>query len=190
MPSHPLIFIDNYDSFTYNLVQYFQMLGKDPLVFRNHTPLDTIQQLSPSALVIGPGPGDPAGAGYSKALMLYFAGKIPILGVCLGHQCLGEIYGGSTVRALRPMHGKQSSILHNGQGLFRDIPSPFNVIRYHSLVVERATLPSCLEITAETEEGEIMGLRHRLHKNLQSVQFHPESVLSEHGLPLLRNFLA
>lgn len=157
---------------------------------RNQTTLETIQGHNPAALVIGPGPGEPSAAGCSKQAMRYFAGRIPVLGVCLGHQCLGEIFGGQTVRAKRPMHGKQSTLRHTGKGVFEGLPQDFKVTRYHSLVVERDSLPECLEITAETAEGEIMGLRHREIVNLQSVQFHPESVVSEFGLELLGNFVS
>jgi len=165
------------------------MLGKEVVILRNQASLETIQSYQPAILVIGPGPGDPSSAGCSKQAMRYFAGRIPVLGVCLGHQCLGEIYGGQTVRALRPMHGKQSAIKHTEKGVFAGLPQGFKVMRYHSLVVERKSLPACLEITAETNEGEIMGLRHREIENLQSVQFHPESVVSEFGLELLGNFV-
>ena len=189
MSTHPLVFVDNYDSFTYNLVQYFQMLGKVVVTLRNNITTDAIIALKPCALVIGPGPGNPSSAGNSKGLMTHFAGKLPVLGVCLGHQCLGEIYGGKTVRAQTPMHGKQSYIRHNEEGLFKGLKQDFKVTRYHSLLVERETLPDCLEVTAQTHSGEIMALRHKQYRNLQSVQFHPESVLSEFGLELLGNFL-
>lgn len=165
------------------------MLDKVVVVLRNNATSAEISALNPCALVIGPGPGSPSTAGNSKALMQQFAGKIPVLGVCLGHQCLGEIYGGKTIRALRPMHGKLSPIHHTQQGLFSNIPQGFQATRYHSLIVERTTLPPCLETLAETSEGEIMALRHKEIPTLQSVQFHPESVLTEHGLQLLKNFL-
>lgn len=165
------------------------MLGKEVITLRNSATTTDISKLGPCALVIGPGPGNPTTAGNSKALMSHFAGLLPTLGVCLGHQCLGEIYGGKTVRAKVPMHGKQSAIRHNGQGLFDGLKQDFQVTRYHSLLVEKESLPECLEITAESHAGEIMALRHKEHPSLQSVQFHPESVLSEHGLALLSNFL-
>jgi anthranilate synthase/aminodeoxychorismate synthase-like glutamine amidotransferase len=184
-----LALIDNYDSFTYNLVQYFGELGAEIQVFRNdRLTLDQLIELKPSNLVISPGPGDPVkDGGISPQAMLYFTGRIPILGVCLGHQCLGAIYGGQVDRAPRLMHGKTSQINHNGQGIFAGIPSPFNAMRYHSLVVY-APVPVELEITATTPEGEIMGLKHKDHPTY-GVQFHPESILTEHGKQLLQNFL-
>jgi anthranilate synthase/aminodeoxychorismate synthase-like glutamine amidotransferase len=183
-----LIVIDNYDSFTYNLVQYFGELGAAPQVYRNDAiTLDELAALGPTRLVISPGPGDPNDGGISNAAILRFAGQFPILGVCLGHQCLGAVYGGSVRRAPRLMHGKTSQIHHDGQGLFAGLPSPFEATRYHSLIVEQP-LPSCLEATAFTAEGELMGLRHRDHPTF-GVQFHPESILTEHGKDLLRNFL-
>lgn len=165
------------------------MLGKDVATLRNHASPTIVTSLNPCALVIGPGPGNPSNSGQSKALMSHFAGILPVLGVCLGHQCLGEIYGGKTVRAQVPMHGKRSQIRHSGQGVFEGLKQDFRVTRYHSLVVERESLPACLEIIAETHDGEIMGLRHKDYPTLQGVQFHPESVLSEYGLELLGNFL-
>jgi anthranilate synthase/aminodeoxychorismate synthase-like glutamine amidotransferase len=184
-----LTLIDNYDSFTYNLVQYFGELGAEIQVFRNDkVTLEELSALNPSQLVISPGPGDPLkDGGISPQAMLHFSGKIPVLGVCLGHQCLGAIYGGHVDRAPRLMHGKTSSINHNGQGIFTGIPSPFNGMRYHSLVVYDP-LPSELEITATTPEGEIMGLKHKDYPTY-GVQFHPESILTEHGKQLLQNFL-
>lgn len=185
-----LLFIDNFDSFTYNLVQCFQVLGEEVCVIRNNAySLSQILSQSFTRLVIGPGPGTPTQAGISKELMRTLGGQLPILGVCLGHQCLGEIFGGSTVRAKKPMHGKSSPIIHSAQGLFKGLPPLFLATRYHSLVVERISLPSCLEVTAETEEGEIMGLCHRDFPTLQSVQFHPESVLTEGGLQIFKNFM-
>jgi anthranilate synthase/aminodeoxychorismate synthase-like glutamine amidotransferase len=183
-----LAVIDNYDSFTYNLVQYFGELGVEPQVFRNDaiTP-DELAGLGPSRLVISPGPGDPADGGISNAAILRFSGQIPVLGVCLGHQCLGAVYGGSVGRAPRLMHGKTSRIHHHGTDLFDGVPSPFEATRYHSLIVEEP-LPSCLEVTARTSEGEIMGLRHRDHPTF-GVQFHPESILTQHGKRILQNFL-
>lgn len=183
-----LLLIDNHDSFTYNLVQAFQMLNIQVQVVRNQAlSVPECEGLNPSLLVISPGPGNPSQSGISIPLMQHYTGRIPILGVCLGHQCLAELYGGKVIRAKRPMHGKTSPIYHDDKGVFKDLPQGFKATRYHSLIVERATLPSCLEITAETEEGEIMGLRHK-NDSLEGVQFHPESVLTEHGLTLLKNF--
>ena len=184
-----ILVIDNYDSFTYNLVQYFGELGAEPLVRRNdQITLEEIRQLAPERICISPGPCSPAEAGISNDVIRTFAGKYPILGVCLGHQCMGHVYGGEVVRAGRLMHGKTSPILHNGKDLFAGLPSPFEATRYHSLLVKRETFPDCLEITAETAEGEIMGLRHR-ELPLWGVQFHPESILTQHGKELLANFL-
>jgi anthranilate synthase/aminodeoxychorismate synthase-like glutamine amidotransferase len=184
-----LALIDNYDSFTYNLVQYFGELGAEIQVFRNDiVTLDTLIALNPSHLVISPGPGDPLkDGGISPQAMLYFSGKIPVLGVCLGHQCLATIYGGQVDRAPRLMHGKTSMVDHNGQGIFEGIPSPFEAMRYHSLIVY-SPIPSELEITATTIEGEIMGLKHKNYPTY-GVQFHPESILTEYGKQLLKNFL-
>ena len=184
-----LTLIDNYDSFTYNLVQYFGELGAQLQVFRNDKiSLDELIALNPTQLVISPGPGDPLkDGGISPAAMLHFSGRIPVLGVCLGHQCLGAVYGGRVDRAPRLMHGKTSTIMHNGQGIFKDIPSPFEAMRYHSLVVY-PPVPDELEITATTAEGEIMALKHREHCTY-GVQFHPESILTQHGMHLLKNFL-
>jgi len=184
-----LLMIDNYDSFTYNLVQYLGELGEDVHTVRNDAiTLDEIERLAPARIVISPGPCAPAQAGVSVPLLKRFAGRVPILGVCLGHQAIGEAFGGRIVRAREIMHGKTSPITHDGQGVFRGLPSPYTVIRYHSLAIERASLPDCLEITAETDDGEIMGVRHRHHR-IEGVQFHPESILTEHGHELLRNFL-
>jgi anthranilate synthase component 2 len=184
-----LLMIDNYDSFTYNLVQYLGELGEDVHTVRNDAiTLDEIERLAPARIVISPGPCAPAQAGVSVPLLKRFAGRVPILGVCLGHQAIGEAFGGRIVRAREIMHGKTSPITHDGQGVFRGLPSPYTVIRYHSLAIERASLPDCLEITAETDDGEIMGVRHRHHR-IEGVQFHPESILTEHGHDLLRNFL-
>jgi anthranilate synthase/aminodeoxychorismate synthase-like glutamine amidotransferase len=183
-----LIVIDNYDSFTYNLVQYFGELGAAPQVFRNDAlTVDELAALGPTRLVISPGPGEPEDGGISSAAILRFGGQIPVLGVCLGHQCLGAVYGGSVRRAPRLMHGKTSAIHHNGAGLFQGLPSPFAATRYHSLIVEEP-LPPCLEVTARTAEGEIMGLRHKDAPTF-GVQFHPETILTEHGKELLQNFL-
>lgn len=184
-----LLVIDNFDSFTYNLVQYFGQLGKEQRVFRNNeiTPEEAIA-LNPEKVVISPGPCSPDEAGCSLDMIRAFAGQVPLLGVCLGHQSVGQYFGGKVIRANRLMHGKTSPILHNGKGIFAGIPSPFKATRYHSLIVERETLPEELEITAETAEGEIMGLQHR-HLPVYGVQFHPESLATEHGLKLLENFL-
>ena len=181
--------IDNYDSFTYNLVQYFGELGADPQVKRNDaiTP-DEVEKMKPQKIVISPGPGRPQEAGISMELIRKFGVKIPILGVCLGHQCMGEVYGGKVVRADRLMHGKTSPIQHDGKGVFQGLPNPFEATRYHSLIVEKNSVPSCLEVCAETAEGEIMGLRHREYP-VHGVQFHPESILSKEGKDLLANFL-
>ncbi|MEI8305336.1 MAG: aminodeoxychorismate/anthranilate synthase component II [Burkholderiales bacterium] len=185
-----LLMIDNYDSFTYNLVQYLGELGEDVLTVRNDAiTLDDIERLAPARIVISPGPCAPAQAGVSVPLLRHFAGRVPILGVCLGHQAIGEAFGGRIVRARELMHGKTSPITHDGRGVFRGLPSPYTVIRYHSLAIERASLPACLEVTAQTEDGEIMGVRHREHA-IEGVQFHPESILTEHGHALLRNFLS
>jgi para-aminobenzoate synthetase component II len=184
-----LLFIDNFDSFTYNLVQCFQVIGIEIKVVRNDAL--TVQKcldLSPSHLVIGPGPGNHSQAGVSKELIQSIAGRIPVLGVCLGHQALAEVFGGKVERAFYPMHGKTSAIFHSGQGVFRHIPQGFLATRYHSLIVQKESLPSCLEITATTAEGEIMGIRHRTF-SLEGVQFHPESILTAHGMKLLRNFI-
>ena len=184
-----LLMIDNYDSFTYNIVQYFGELGEDVRVYRNdEITIAQIEALNPDRICISPGPKAPAQAGISVEVLRHFAGKKPILGVCLGHQAIGEAFGGKVIRAKQVMHGKTSFIAHTGVGVFKNIPSPFTVIRYHSLAIERASLPSCLEVTAWTDDGEIMGVRHREY-DIEGVQFHPESILSEHGHALLKNFL-
>ena len=184
-----LLMIDNYDSFTYNIVQYFGELGEDVRVYRNdEITIEQIEALNPDRICISPGPKAPAQAGISVEVLKHFAGKKPILGVCLGHQAIGEAFGGKVIRAKQVMHGKTSVIAHTGVGVFKDLPSPFTVIRYHSLAIERASLPSCLEVTAWTDDGEIMGVRHR-EFDIEGVQFHPESILSEHGHALLKNFL-
>jgi len=181
--------IDNYDSFTYNLVQYLGTLGATIEVHRNdQITVDQIAALPLEGIVISPGPGEPRDAGISEKTIERFAGKVPILGVCLGHQALGEVYGGRVVRAGRLMHGKTSPILHQGRGLFAGLDNPFEATRYHSLIVERETLPAVLEVVAWTPEGEIMGLKHRDHETW-GVQFHPESVLTKQGLKLIENFL-
>ncbi|HWK61042.1 MAG TPA: aminodeoxychorismate/anthranilate synthase component II [Eoetvoesiella sp.] len=184
-----LLMLDNYDSFTYNLVQYFGELGEEVKVLRNdQTTVEEIAALQPARICVSPGPCSPAEAGISVALIQAFAGKVPILGVCLGHQAIGAAYGGNIIRAKTQMHGKTSAITHTGSDVFKDLPSPFTVTRYHSLAIERGSLPDCLEITAESEDGEIMGVRHKTLP-VYGVQFHPESILSEHGHALLRNFL-
>lgn len=184
-----LLFIDNYDSFTYNIVQYFGQLGQQVTVRCNDDiTLDEIAALKPRYLVIGPGPCSPKEAGISVAAMRHFAGKLPILGICLGHQTIGEAFGGQVVRAQTLMHGKTSPVFHQGQGVFRNLPDPVVCTRYHSLVVARDSLPDVLQITAWTEDGEIMGLRHRDYP-IEGVQFHPEGLLTEHGHQMLQNFL-
>jgi anthranilate synthase component 2 len=184
-----LLMIDNYDSFTYNLVQYFGELGEDVRVHRNdETTLEEMEALKPARLCFSPGPCDPARAGITVAAIRRFAGKLPILGVCLGHQAVGEAFGGKVVRALQVMHGKVSMVHHTGAGVFRGLPNPLEATRYHSLAVERASVPACLEITAWTDDGEIMGLRHR-ELPVEGVQFHPESILTQYGHKLLANFL-
>lgn len=184
-----LLMIDNYDSFTYNLVQYFSELGVEVLTVRNdEITLAEIAALQPNYLCLSPGPGDPQHAGITLAALREFTGKLPILGVCLGHQAIGEAFGGQVIRAQTIMHGKTSEIETDGKGVFTHLPRSFKVTRYHSLALERATLPACLEITATTADGEIMGIRHKTLP-LEGVQFHPESILTEHGHALLKNFL-
>ncbi len=184
-----LLMIDNYDSFTYNIVQYFGQLGQDVQVYRNdRITLEEIEALKPERLVISPGPCSPEEAGISVAAIKRFAGKIPILGVCLGHQAIGAAFGGKVVRSVSLMHGKTSPIHHNGKELFSGLPNPFQGTRYHSLIVERSSLPDCLEVTAWVENGEIMGMRHKTLP-IWGVQFHPESILTEGGMNLLDNFL-
>jgi anthranilate synthase component 2 len=181
--------IDNYDSFTYNIVQYFGELGEQVHTVRNdEITIEQIASMNPDRICISPGPKSPKDAGISVEVLKQFKGKLPILGVCLGHQAIGEAFGGSVVRAKRVMHGKTSLVAHTGVGVFKDIPSPFTVIRYHSLAIERSSLPACLEVTAWTDDGEIMGVRHKDY-DIEGVQFHPESILSEHGHQLLKNFL-
>ncbi len=184
-----LLMIDNYDSFTWNLVQYFGELGADVHVHRNDAiTLEQIEAWQPERIVISPGPCTPREAGVSVPVIERFAGRIPILGVCLGHQAIGQAFGGRIVRAQRVMHGKLSAVTHDGRGVFAGIPSPFSVTRYHSLAIEPATLPACLEVSATAEDGEIMGARHRTLA-VEGVQFHPEAFLTEHGHALLANFL-
>ncbi len=184
-----VLMIDNYDSFTYNLVQYLAELGVEVRVVRNdEINVGEVQALAPRAVVISPGPGAPERAGISLELIHRLAGPVPILGVCLGHQAIGQAFGGKVVRAKRVMHGKVSSVRHDGEGVFRGLPAEFSVTRYHSLAVERESLPACLKITAESEDGEIMGLRHRDFA-VEGVQFHPEALLTEHGHRMLQNFI-
>ena len=185
-----LLVIDNYDSFTYNLVQYFGELGADILVKRNdEISVAEITALKPERICISPGPCTPLEAGISCDVIRAFSESTPILGVCLGHQCMGHVFGGDVVRAGRLMHGKTSPILHNGQGVYAGLPNPFEATRYHSLIVKRDTFPAALEITAETPEGEVMGLRHR-ELPIHGLQFHPESILTVEGKRLLKNFLS
>ena len=184
-----VLVIDNYDSFTYNLVQYLGELGAAPMVHRHDAiGIDEIVSLEPDAILISPGPGTPDDAGISNEVITRFAGEVPVLGVCLGHQCIGQVFGGRVVRAGQVMHGKTSLLRHDGEGVFAGLPNPFEATRYHSLVVDRESLPAALEITAETDDGTIMGLRHR-ELAVEGVQFHPESVLTAVGHDLLRNFL-
>jgi anthranilate synthase/aminodeoxychorismate synthase-like glutamine amidotransferase len=181
--------IDNYDSFTYNLVQYLGQLGAEVRVYRNdQIDLAGLESLPMSHLVISPGPCSPKEAGISVAAIRHFAGRLPILGVCLGHQAIGQAFGGRVIRAPRLMHGKTSLIYHDGRDIFQGLPSPFEATRYHSLIVERETLPDCLQVSAQTAVGEIMGLRHKEYA-IYGVQFHPESILTKEGLQILRNFL-
>jgi anthranilate synthase component 2 len=189
-----LLMIDNYDSFTYNLVQYFGELGEDVRVFRNdQITVEGIAELRPDRLVLSPGPGSPAEAGVCVEAIRHFTGRLPLLGVCLGHQAIGAALGGKVVRAQVQMHGKASTIQTDGQGVFHGLPQQFSVVRYHSLAIERSSLPAELDVTASTDDGEIMGVRHRglagSATPLEGVQFHPESILSEHGHAMLRNFL-
>jgi anthranilate synthase component 2 len=185
-----VLVIDNYDSFVYNLVQYLGELGAEPLVHRSdELTIEQIVALDPDAVLISPGPGRPEDAGLSNAVIEQFAGRRPVLGVCLGHQCIGQVYGGDVVRAPEIMHGKTSLIRHDGTGVFAGLPDPFEATRYHSLIVDRASVPDELEVTAWTDDGVVMGLRHRT-LTVEGVQFHPESILTASGHDLLRNFLA
>ncbi|MFH1868278.1 MAG: aminodeoxychorismate/anthranilate synthase component II [Candidatus Omnitrophota bacterium] len=184
-----ILLIDNYDSFTYNLVQYFAEIGARLKIFRNDKiSLRDIKKIDPSHIVISPGPGRPKDAGISRDLIKEFSGKVPILGVCLGHQCVGEVFGGKVVRAGRLMHGKISNVYHNGETIFKGVKNPFEATRYHSLIVKRENLPKCLEITAETKEKEIMGIKHK-KLPVWGVQFHPESILTKEGKKILKNFM-
>jgi anthranilate synthase/aminodeoxychorismate synthase-like glutamine amidotransferase len=185
-----IVIIDNYDSFTYNIVQTIGGLGEKMEIFRNdQVDIATIEGLKPDRLLISPGPCDPEKAGISIAAIRYFSGKIPVLGVCLGHQAIGEAFGGKTVRAARLMHGKTSPISHDGRGVFTGLPSPFEAMRYHSLVVREEDLPECLMVTARSDQGELMGLRHKT-LIVEGVQFHPESIMTPHGVQLLKNFVS
>jgi anthranilate synthase/aminodeoxychorismate synthase-like glutamine amidotransferase len=184
-----ILMIDNFDSFTYNLVQYLGEMGEELVVKRNdEISLEDIAQMQPDQIIVSPGPCSPNEAGISVSTIQEFAGKIPILGVCLGHQSIGQAFGGNVIRADRLMHGKTSPVFHDNKTIFQDMPEPFAATRYHSLLIERSSLPDCLEISAETEEGEIMGVRHKELK-VEGVQFHPESILTEDGKKLLRNFV-
>ena len=184
-----ILVIDNYDSFTYNLVQYLGELGEEVVVRRNdEVTLDEIEASLPGRILISPGPGRPADAGISLELISRLSGRVPILGVCLGHQAIGQVFGGRVVRASTVVHGKASEIRHDGKSIFKDLDSPFKAGRYHSLIVDRDSLPPCLEVSAETNDGVIMGLRHR-EKKVEGVQFHPESILTSEGKRLLRNFV-
>ena len=184
-----ILMIDNYDSFTYNLVQYLGEMGQELKVFRNDAiRIEQIRKLKPSRIVISPGPGSPKDAGISKAVIRIFGQKIPVLGVCLGHQCIGEVFGGKVIGAERLMHGKTSNIFHDGKGIFKNIDNPFVATRYHSLIVEKKSLPKALSVTAQTKEKEIMGLQHKKFP-IYGVQFHPESILTQSGKEILRNFL-
>ncbi len=184
-----ILMIDNYDSFTYNLVQYFGELGANLKVYRNDMiSIEDIRRMRPKKIVVSPGPSNPDHAGISLDVIDTFKGKIPILGVCLGHQCMGQAFGGKIIRAKKLMHGKTSKIKHDGQDLFKGLDNPFEATRYHSLVIERKSCPKCFEITASSEDGEIMGIRHKDYP-MWGVQFHPESILTKAGKPLLGNFL-
>jgi len=184
-----ILMIDNYDSFTYNLVQYLGVLGSEVEVHRNDKiTLDEIETMKPERIVISPGPGTPQSAGITISMIERYHPQVPILGVCLGHQAIGAAFGGRVLHATRIMHGKTSEISHDGKGVFRDLPDPITATRYHSLAVERKSLPSCLEVSAEAEDNEIMGLRHREYP-VEGIQFHPESILTKEGMNILRNFL-
>lgn len=184
-----ILLIDNYDSFTYNIYQYLGSLGEKVRVVRNDAlAVSDVAKLKPEAIILSPGPGNPDEAGITLETIAAYAGKIPILGVCLGHQSIGQVFGGRVVRAQKQMHGKTSEIKHKGVGVFKGLPSPLIVTRYHSLIVEKASLPRCLEVTAATEDGTIMGLRHKKYL-VEGVQFHPESYATEHGMAMLENFL-
>ncbi len=184
-----LLLIDNYDSFTYNLFQYLSELGAEVIVVRNDkTTIEEIEQMKPERIVISPGPSTPLQSGISNDVIRHFGSKLPVLGVCLGHQCIGHTYGGKVMRAKQIMHGKSSLIHHKNEGILAGLPNPFSAIRYHSLIVEREALPDCLEVTAWTDDGTIMGLRHRKYP-VEGIQFHPESFMTQGGKEILRNFL-
>ncbi len=184
-----LLLIDNYDSFTYNLFQYLSELGQEVVVVRNNeTTVDAIGKMKPERIVISPGPSTPQNAGISNDVIKHFGALVPVLGVCLGHQCIGHSYGGIVAQAKQIMHGKSSLIHHSNQGVFAGLPDPFSAIRYHSLVIKREHFPTCLEVTAWTDDGEIMGVRHKRYA-IEGVQFHPESFMTEHGKEILKNFL-
>ncbi|HEX4905737.1 MAG TPA: aminodeoxychorismate/anthranilate synthase component II [Acidimicrobiales bacterium] len=190
MPGARILVIDNYDSFVYNLVQYLGELGAQPIVHRcDALTIDDVDAIDPDGVLISPGPGRPSDAGISNEIIRTFGGRAPVLGVCLGHQCIGEVFGGEVVRAPQVMHGKTSQIRHRDVGVFAGLPNPLEATRYHSLVVDRDSVPDVLEITAETDDGLVMGLRHREH-DIEGVQFHPESILTIGGHDLLRTFLA
>jgi anthranilate synthase/aminodeoxychorismate synthase-like glutamine amidotransferase len=189
MAGKRILMVDNYDSFTYNLVQFLGALGADLVVFRNdHLSLDDVERIAPDGIVISPGPKAPADAGISKKILLEYGPTIKTLGVCLGHQCIGEAFGGKVVRARRVMHGKTSRVLHDGKGVYRGVDSPFEAARYHSLVVDEETLPDCLDVSCKTEDGVVMGLRHREYP-VEGIQFHPESFMTGPGMLILENFL-
>ena len=184
-----LLLVDNYDSFTYNLFQYLSELGEEVVVVRNdEITVAEIEKMKPDRIVISPGPSTPKNAGISNEVIRHFGSKLPLLGVCLGHQCIGYTYGGIVSGAKQIMHGKSSKIHHSGQGVFAGLPDPFSAIRYHSLAVNRDSLPDCLEVTAWTDDGEIMGMRHKTHP-VEGIQFHPESFMTEHGKDILKNFI-
>jgi anthranilate synthase/aminodeoxychorismate synthase-like glutamine amidotransferase len=190
MPGRRVLVIDNYDSFVYNLVQYLGELGAEPLVYRHDAvTVDDIDALAPDGILISPGPGRPEDAGVSNDVLTHLAGRVPIFGVCLGLQCMGQVFGGNVVRAPEVMHGKTSLIRHDGEGVFSGLPNPLEATRYHSLIVDRDSVPACLEVTAWSDDGLVMGLRHRDHP-IEGVQFHPESILTTGGHDMLRNFLA
>jgi para-aminobenzoate synthetase component II len=185
-----IIVVDNYDSFTYNIVQYLRELDAMVFVSRNDKiTIEKMEELNPTHLLISPGPCTPNEAGISMEAIRHFAGKIPILGVCLGHQSIGQVFGGRVIKAEKMMHGKTSTVKHNGTGIFTDVPNPFTATRYHSLIVERASMPDCLEITAETDDGEVMAMRHKEY-DITGLQFHPESILTEGGMKMLGNFIS
>jgi len=189
MPGRRILMVDNYDSFTYNLVQFLGVLGADLFVFRNdHVTLADVERENPDGIVISPGPKAPADAGISKDIILSFGPRVKTLGVCLGHQCIGEAFGGRVIRAKKVMHGKTSSVHHDGRGVFTGVASPFEAARYHSLVVEEESLPDCLEVTSRTPDGVVMGIRHTEYP-IEGIQFHPESFMTEHGMKILDRFL-